>query len=135
MSIWFINKAGLNSAVEKEIVQLLRELGPVPMYRLVKELRVTYGAAQYHVERLVKLGMAYTVKVGARRYVALSGQNWLDAVTVGDVLEELNAALKRAKITPKTPLNEALKTLKQSAPHVAEALTFVVAALGDQTHR
>jgi hypothetical protein len=50
---------------------------------------------------------------------------------VDDVLEEPNAVLRRIKITLKTPLNEALKTPRQVAPNVAEALTSVAADLGD----
>jgi DNA-binding Lrp family transcriptional regulator len=118
--------------VEEEIIRLLKERGPLPVYQLVKELRATYGAVQYYIERLMKRGKIYTVKVGARRYVALKGQDWLKAVRVEDVLEELNAALRRAKIKPKTPLHEALKTLGHTAPHVAEALMNIAATLHRQ---
>jgi len=118
--------------MEDEVVQLLKEKGPLPVYRIAKELRTTYGAAQYYVKLLMKRGKAYTIKVGARRYVALSGQDWLNAVTVGDVVEELNAALRRAKIKPETPLREALKTLEHKAPNVAEALMLIATALHRQ---
>jgi DNA-binding Lrp family transcriptional regulator len=133
MSIQFLNTAGLDLAMEEEIVRLLRELGPVPVYRLARELRATYGTAQYYVDRLVRRGVAYTVRVGARRYVALSGQDWLGAVAVGDVLEELSAALRRAKVGSRTPLHEALKKLGQTSPSVAEALTLIATALHRQT--
>jgi len=115
--------------VEDKIIQLLRERGPLPVYRIVREMNSTYGAVQYYVERLMKRGKIYTVRVGSRRYVALRGQDWLKAVYVEDVVEELNAALRRAKIKPKTPLHEALKTLEQTAPHVAEALRHIATAL------
>jgi len=118
--------------MEDKVVQLLKEKGPLPVYRIAKELRTTYGAAQYYVNLLMKRGKAYTVKVGARRYVALSGQDWLNAVTVGDVVEELNATLRRAKIKPETPLREALKTLEHKAPNVAETLMLIATALHRQ---
>jgi DNA-binding Lrp family transcriptional regulator len=118
--------------VEEEIIRLLKERGPLPVYQLAKELRTTYGTVQYYIERLMKRGKIYTVKVGARRYVALKGQDWLKAVRVEDVLEELNAALRRAKIKPKTPLHEALKTLGNTAPHAAEALMHIAATLHRQ---
>jgi DNA-binding transcriptional ArsR family regulator len=119
--------------VEEEIIRLLRERGPLPVYQLVKELRATYGAVQYYIERLMKQRKIYTVKVGTRRYVALNGQDWLKAVRVEDVLEELNAVLRQAKIKPKTPLYEALKTLEHTAPHAAEALMHIATALHRQT--
>ena len=118
--------------MEEEIIRLLKERGPLPVYQLVKELRVTYGAVQYYIERLMKRGKIYTVKVGVRRYVALNGQDWLKAVRVEDILEELNAALRRAKIKPETPLHEALKTLERTAPHAAEALMHMATALHRQ---
>ena len=114
--------------MEEEIIRLLKEKGPLSVYQLVKELRVTYGAVQYYIGRLMKRGKIYTVKVGARRYVMLNGQDWLKALRVEDVLEELNAALRQAKIEPKTPLHEALKTLERTAPHVAEALMYIATA-------
>jgi DNA-binding Lrp family transcriptional regulator len=122
-----------NVAMEDKVIQLLRERGPLPMYRIAKELRITYGATQYYVGRLVRRGEVYTVKVGARRYVALNGQDWLNAVTVEDAVEELNAALRRAEIKPKTPLAEALKTLEHKAPHAAEILMFIATALHRRT--
>jgi DNA-binding Lrp family transcriptional regulator len=129
MSIRFLNTAGFDLAVEEEIVRLLRERGPLPVYRLAKELHATYGAAQYYIDRLVRRGVVYTVRVGARRYVALSGQDWLRAVTVGDVLEELKETLRRARIASETPLREALKSLERAAPNAAEALMLIAAAL------
>jgi len=59
----------------------------------------------------VRRGKVYTAEAGARQCVTLNGQNWLKATTV-----ELNAALRLAKIEPKTPLHEALKTLEHTAP-------------------
>jgi len=115
--------------VEDRIIQLLRERGPLPVYSIVRELNSTYGAVQYYIERLVRRGKIYTVRIGGRRYVALSGHDWIKAVLVEDVVEELNAALRRAKIKPKTPLHEALKTLEQTSPHVAEALRHIATAL------
>ncbi len=115
--------------MEDKIIQLLRERGPLPVYQIAKEMHTSYGAVQYYLERLIKRGKIYTVKVGARRYVALNGQDWLKAVTVQDVVEELNAALSRAKIKPKTPLYEALKMLEHKVPHAAEALMLIARAL------
>jgi DNA-binding Lrp family transcriptional regulator len=115
--------------MEDKIIQLLKERGPLPVYRIVKELNATYGAVQYYIERLIKSGKVYTVKIGAKRYVALRGQDWLKAVHVEDVMEELINALRRAEIKPKTPLHEALKTLERTSPHVAEALRHMATAL------
>lgn len=108
---------------------MLKERGPLPVYQVVKELRAAYGAVQCYIKRLMKQGKIYTVKVGARRYAALNGQDWLKAVRVEDVLEELNAALRRAEIKPETPLPEALKTLERTDPHAAEALMHIAATL------
>ncbi len=119
--------------MEDRIIQLLRERGPLPVYQIAKELRITYGTAQYYIERLIKRKKVYTVKVGTRRYAALNDQDWLKAATVEDVVEELNAALRRAKIKPETPLYEALKALEHKAPHVAEALVLIATALHRQT--
>ncbi len=69
----------------------------------------------------------------ARRYVALNGQDLLKTVAVQDIMEELNAALKRAGINPKTPLPDALKTLERAAPNVAEALMFIATTCCRQT--
>jgi len=132
MSIRFLNTAEADAAVEEEVIRLLKERGPLPVYQLAKELRATYGMVQYYIERLMKRGKIYTVKVGVRRYVMLNGQDWLKAVRVEDVLEVLNAALRRAKIEPKTPLHEALKMLGRTAPHVAEALMLIAIALHRQ---
>ncbi len=114
--------------MEDKIIQLLRERGPLSVYQIVKELRAPYGVVQYYLERLITRGKIYTVKMGTKRYVALNGQDWLRAVTVQDVVEEIKAALRRAKIDPKTPLPEALKTLGHTAPNVAEALMFIATA-------
>jgi len=115
--------------MEDKIIQLLRERGPLPVYHIAKELNVAYGIVQYYVGRLVRSGEVYTVRVGARRYVMLRGQDWLKVVSVEDVVRELNFALKRAKIRPDTPLHEALKTLERTSPHVAEALRLVVQSI------
>ena len=119
--------------MEDKVIRLLEEKGLLPVYRIAKELRTTYGAAQYYIELLTRHGKVYTVKVGARRYVALNGQDWLNAVTVEDVIEELSIMLRRAKIKPKTPLSEALKMLEHKAHNVAEALMLIVATLRHQT--
>ncbi len=119
--------------MEDKIIQLLSERGPLPVYQIAKEIQATYGAVQYYLKRLIKRGKIYTVKVGTKRYVALNGQDLLKAVTVQDVVEELNAALKRAGINPETPLPDALKTLERAAPNVAEALMFIATTCCRQT--
>jgi len=119
--------------MEDKVIRLLKEKGPLPVYRIAKELRTTYGTAQYYIELLMRHGKVYTVKVGARRYVVLNSQDWLNAVTVEDVIKELNIVLRRAKIKPKTPLSEALKMLEHKAHNVAEALMLIVATLHRQT--
>jgi DNA-binding Lrp family transcriptional regulator len=133
MSIQFLNATGINATVEEEIVRLLGERGPLPVYQIAKELGTSYGAAQYYLERLIKRRKVYAVKVGARRYVALIGQDWLKAVTVGDIVEELSAALRRAKVKPKMPLREALEVLERTSPHAAEALIHMAAAIHRET--
>ncbi len=112
--------------MKDRILLLLKERRPLSVYQIAKELGATYGIAQYYIEQLIKNGTIYTVKAGARQYVALNGQDWLKAVTVQDVV------LKRAKINPKMPLYEALKMLEHKAPHAAEALMLIVKAFHRQ---
>jgi len=38
------------------------------VYKLAKSLGLTYGGAQWHVGRLERRDLVYTVRVGGRRY-------------------------------------------------------------------
>jgi len=114
--------------LEKEILELLRQEGPVTVYRIAKAFGITYGAAQWHVGRLQRLGQVYTVKIGAKRYVALRGTAQLDLlqkVTVKDVLNAMINALSACSVKPEMTLQEALNRLDAEAPHLAEALRLI----------
>ncbi len=111
--------------LEKEILELLRREGPVTVYRIAKEFGVTYGTAQWHVGRLEKRGIVYTVRIGQKRYVALKGVDALQKVTVKDVLDEITHVLSAHGVKPEMPLQEALERLEAKAPHLAEALRLV----------
>jgi DNA-binding transcriptional ArsR family regulator len=95
------------------------------VYKLVKSLGLTYGAVQWHVGRLERRGLVYTVRIGGRRYVALKGIDLFAKVTVEDVIEELVQALSAYGVELKTPLREALERLEAKAPHLAEALRLI----------
>ncbi len=111
--------------MEKEILELLKREGPVTVYRIAKAFGVAYGAAQWHIDKLQRLGLVDTVKIGTRRYVALKGADPLEKATVRDVLDELAQALSALGIKPKMSLKEALERLEAKAPHLAEALRLV----------
>jgi len=110
---------------EKEILELLRRKGPVTVYRIAKTLNLTYGTAQWYVNKLRRLGLVNDVKMGTRRYIALKDADPLQNVTVGDVLDELMLALSVRGIKPKMRLKEALEKLEVKAPHLAEMLRLI----------
>jgi len=111
--------------VQEKILEMLRQEGPVPVYKLTKSLGLTYGAAQWHIDRLERRGLVYTVKIGGRRYVALKDANPFTKITVEDVINELKYNISAYGIEPQTPLQEALERLKNKAPHLAEALRLI----------
>lgn len=111
--------------VQGKILEMLRQEGPVPMYKLAKSLGLTYGAVQWHIGRLEQRGLVYTVKIGGRRYVALKDTNPFAKITVEDVINELKHNISAYGIEPQTPLQEALERLESKAPHLAEALRLI----------
>jgi DNA-binding transcriptional ArsR family regulator len=82
--------------VQEKILEILRQEGAAPVYKLAKSLGLTYGGVQWHIDRLERRGLVYTVRVGGRRYVALKGVDLFAKVTVEDVVEELIRALPDA---------------------------------------
>jgi DNA-binding transcriptional ArsR family regulator len=111
--------------VQEKILEILRQEGAAPVYKLAKSLGLTYGGAQWHIDRLERRGLVYTIRVGGRRYVALKGVDLFAKVTVEDVVEELVQALSAYGVELKTPLREALEKLEAKAPHLAEALRLI----------
>jgi len=111
--------------LEREILELLRREGPVTVYRIAKAFGISYGAAQWHIGRLQRIGQVYTVRIGSKRYVALRGDDVLQKATVGDVLNEITHALSALGIKPEAPLRDALEVLEAKAPHLAEALRLI----------
>jgi DNA-binding transcriptional ArsR family regulator len=111
--------------VQEKILEVLRQEGAVPVYKLMKSLGLTYGAVQWHVGKLERRGLVCTVRVGGRRYVALKGVDLFAKVAVEDVVEELIRALFAHGVELKTPLREALEKLEAKAPHLAEALRLI----------
>ena len=114
--------------LEREILELLRQKGPVTVYGIAKELGTSYGVAQWHIDKLQRIGQVYTVRIGMKRYVALRSATPLDLlqkVTVEDALNEMTQALTVCGIKPKMTLKEALERLEAKAPHLAEALRLI----------
>ena len=111
--------------VQEKILEILRQEGAAPVYKLAKSLGLTYGVAQWHIDRLERRGLVYTIRVGGRHYVALKGVDLFAKVTVEDVVEELVQALSAHGVELKTPLREALEKLEAKAPHLAEALRLI----------
>ena len=111
--------------VQEKILEILRQEGPVPVYKLAKSLGLTYGTAQWHIGRLEQRGLVYTVKIGGRRYVALKDADPFTKITVEDVINELKHNISAYGVEPQTPLQEALERLKNKAPHLAEALRLI----------
>ena len=105
-------------------MEMLRREGPVTVYRIAKEFGLTYGKAQWHVGKLQRRGFVYTVRVGSKRCVALSGADVLQKVTVKDVLEELMRAIS-THVEPEMTVQEALERLEAKAPSLAEALRLI----------
>ena len=89
--------------VQEKMLEILRQEGGVPVYKLAKLLGLTYGGAQWHIDRLERRGLVYTVRVGKRRYVVLKGVDLFAKVTVEDVVEELIRALSAYGVELKMP--------------------------------
>ena len=116
--------------VQEKMLEILRQEGAAPVYKLAKLLGLTYGGVQWHIDRLERRGLVYTIKVGRRRYVVLKGVDLLTKMTVEDVVEELVQALSAYGVELKTPLREALERLEAKAPHLAEALRLIAERRG-----
>ncbi|MGK0548462.1 MAG: helix-turn-helix domain-containing protein [Pyrobaculum sp.] len=108
------------------ILEILRREGPVPLYKLAKELGLSYGAVQWYVFSLEREGLVETIKVGKRRYVTLKTSDWMENIKVGDVLEELLLTLAAFGVKPVMSLGEALAVLNRKAPHIAELLKKII---------
>jgi DNA-binding transcriptional ArsR family regulator len=106
----------------EEIVEALRKLGAVPVYRLAKILGMSYGAVQWYVFTLEREGVVRTFRVGRKRYVTLNTDEWMDSVIVVDVLEELAMTLRALGVDPGMSLRDALALLERKAPHIAYLL-------------
>ncbi|MGC8994020.1 MAG: helix-turn-helix domain-containing protein [Pyrobaculum sp.] len=107
---------------KEAILDILRREGPVPIYRLAKELGLSYGAVQWYVFSLERDGVVETVKIGKRRYVALKATDWMGNVRVSDVLEDFLLTLAAFGVKPDMTVGEALGVLERKAPHIAELL-------------
>ena len=57
-----------SAGTQEKILEILRQEGAVPVYKLVKSFGLTYGNVQWHIDRLERRGLVYTVRVGGRRY-------------------------------------------------------------------
>jgi predicted ArsR family transcriptional regulator len=57
----------ISSAMEEKMLEILKQEGAVPVYKLTKSLGLTYGGAQWYIDRLERRGLVYTVRVGGRR--------------------------------------------------------------------
>jgi len=108
------------------IVDILRREGPMPIYRLAKELGLSYGATQWYVFTLEREGVVETAKVGKRRYVMLKTADWMSNIKVSDVLEEFMLTLAAFGVKPDMAIKEAIDILEKKAPHVAELLQKMI---------
>ena len=106
-------------------MELLRREGPATMYSIAKRFGLTYGAVQWHVGRLQRRGLVYTVKIGLKKYVVPRGADVLQKATVKDVLDELTQALSTHGVEPEMTVQEALERLEAKAPNLAEALRLI----------
>lgn len=85
--------------VVEKVRKYLETVRVAHMYKIAKELGITYGAAQYAVARLERQGVVKSMKLGNKRYV-FYGNIDLSAVAVGDVIKEYFS-----RIDPNTPLS------------------------------
>lgn len=108
------------------ILEILRREGPAPIYKLAKELGLSYGAVQWYVFSLEREGLVETIKVGKRRYVALKTSDWLGNIRVADVLEDFILTLAAFGVKSDMTLRDALAVLEKKAPHIAELLKKMV---------
>jgi predicted transcriptional regulator len=111
--------------IEKEILELLKREGSVTVYRIAKTFGITYGTAQWYIDRLQRLGLVCIVKIGMRRYVVLKGTDPLQKATVKDVLDELTQALSALGIKLEMNFKNALEMLEAKASHLAEVLRLI----------
>lgn len=82
---------------EEAIVELLKA-GPSTVSAIARRLGMSYGAAQWHIHKLERMGVVRTVRAGRRRYVYLAGSSgWERAVSVEDVLEALSEKLREVR--------------------------------------
>jgi DNA-binding transcriptional ArsR family regulator len=109
--------------VKVGILELLRRRGPLPIYRIAKELGLSYGAAQWHVFYLEREGLVSTYRSGNRRYAAISpAADALKIIKVEDVLRDVMLSLRAYGVTPDMTVHEAIQVLSGRAPHLAEVI-------------
>ena len=71
--------------MESEVLNFVRNGGPVKLYQIAKALNASYGTAQYYVSRLERRGLLKTRKIACYVVVYVDGQDPLDAVTAEDL--------------------------------------------------
>ena len=108
------------------ILEILRRMAPVPVYRLTKALGPSYGAIQWYIFSLEREGLVHTIKIGKRRYVTLKTSDWFAKVKVADVMEEFLLTLSTFGVKPDMTLREAIEVLEKKTPHIAELLRKLV---------
>lgn len=111
---------------KRAILEFLKREGPSPIYKLAKELGLSYGAVQWYVFTLEREGLVETIKVGKKRYVALKTSDWMKSIRVSDVLEEFILTLATYGIKQDMTLDDALRVLEEKAPHIAELLRHII---------
>lgn len=111
---------------KQTIVEILRKEGPMPIYRLAKEVGLSYGATQWYVFTLEREGIVETVKIGKRRYVMLKTTDWMSSIKVSDVLEDFMLTLAAFGVKPDMSIQKAVEILDRKAPHVAELLRKMI---------
>ncbi|MFB6491030.1 MAG: winged helix-turn-helix transcriptional regulator [Thermoproteus sp. AZ2] len=112
--------------VKRKILDYVERQGPVSLYKLAKDLGLTYGAAQWHVFWLEREGLLATFKVGNRRYVAAKPGDVYKILRVSDILSDFELTLRAFGVRPDMSLEDALKVLERKAPHIAELLRIII---------
>lgn len=101
------------------------------VYQLAKALGLSYGAVQWYVVKLERMGVVKTIKVGNRRYVALGEASWEDVVRVRDVLEDFLRALAAHGVGLDATLRQAFDKLDSRLADLLRELALgVVSRLG-----
>ncbi|CCC80979.1 winged helix-turn-helix domain-containing protein [Thermoproteus tenax] len=109
--------------IKSEILALLQREGPLPVYRIAKELGLSYGAAQWHIFSLEKQGLVKTYRMGNKRYAALNSNDLLRVYRVGDVLRDLELMLLAYGIKEDFTVEEALERLRSKRmAHIAQII-------------